>query len=65
MDAADRAGELIEEREAEAIAAARWRHGESLSHCEDCGDEIPEPRRALGGIRRCVDCQGDYERRGV
>jgi len=32
--------------------------GESLSHCADCGAEIPEARRvALPGVRRCVSCQ--------
>ena len=32
--------------------------GESLSHCEECGDEIPEARRqAVAGVRLCVGCQ--------
>jgi phage/conjugal plasmid C-4 type zinc finger TraR family protein len=32
--------------------------GASLSHCADCGSEIPEARReALPGVRRCVQCQ--------
>jgi phage/conjugal plasmid C-4 type zinc finger TraR family protein len=32
--------------------------GESLSHCAECGAEIPEARRqALPGVRRCVECQ--------
>jgi len=33
----------------------------SFSHCEDCGDEIPEKRRNTGSITRCIDCQEDYE----
>ena len=32
--------------------------GESLSHCEECGSEIPKARRdAVPGVRLCVDCQ--------
>ncbi|BAP43928.1 prophage PSPPH06, DksA/TraR family C4-type zinc finger protein [Pseudomonas sp. StFLB209] len=31
--------------------------GPSLTHCKDCDCEIPEARRALGGITRCVPCQ--------
>ena len=32
--------------------------GESLKHCEECGDEIPEARRqAIAGVRLCVVCQ--------
>lgn len=44
----------------DAVEAARRRlgHGESLSHCEDCGEPIPEARRrALPGVRRCIACQ--------
>ena len=45
----------------DAVARARSRipRGESLTHCEDCGEEIPEARRrAVPGVRRCVRCQG-------
>ncbi|HSD70870.1 MAG TPA: DksA/TraR family C4-type zinc finger protein [Woeseiaceae bacterium] len=32
--------------------------GESLSHCENCGAELPLARReAIPGVRRCVKCQ--------
>jgi phage/conjugal plasmid C-4 type zinc finger TraR family protein len=32
--------------------------GPGLSHCADCGAEIPEARRAaLPGVRVCVTCQ--------
>lgn len=35
----------------------------SLTECEDCGDEIPEPRRrAIKGVTRCVYCQEVWER---
>jgi len=36
----------------------------SLTHCEECGDEIPEKRRtAIRGCRLCVFCQELHERR--
>jgi len=32
--------------------------GEGLTHCEDCGEEIPQARRqAVPGVRRCIACQ--------
>jgi len=32
--------------------------GESLMHCAECGEEIPEARRiALPGVRLCLACQ--------
>ena len=37
--------------------------GPSLSHCADCGVEIPEARRiAVHGVRFCVACQGEHDR---
>ncbi len=37
---------------------ARLPQGESLTHCEHCGEKIPLARRqALKGVRLCVDCQ--------
>ena len=47
-----------------AIAAIRRSipRGPSLSHCEECGEEIPEERRlAVSGCRRCVYCQALVE----
>ncbi len=49
--------------------------GSSLTHCEECGQEIPQARReAVPGVRHCVPCQqqidaeqqpsGLYNRRG-
>lgn len=38
--------------------------GPSLSHCAECGAEIPEARRsALPGVRLCVACQGALDRK--
>jgi len=35
----------------------------SLTHCEECGDEIPKKRRELiKGVRLCVFCQQLQER---
>lgn len=45
---------------ADAVEKARGRlpRGESLSHCEECGEAIPEARRAaIAGVSRCVSCQ--------
>jgi len=45
---------------ADAVERARARlgRGESLHHCEDCEEPIPEARRlAVPGVRRCVVCQ--------
>lgn len=36
--------------------------GESLVHCEDCDEPIPEARRrAVPGVRLCVDCQSERD----
>lgn len=61
----------------EAVQRARSQlpKGESLHHCEECDAPIPEARRkALPGVRLCVNCQaakdhaqaqhGGYNRRG-
>lgn len=39
-------------------ARSQLPQGESLGHCEECGDAIPQARReALPGVRLCVKCQ--------
>jgi len=43
--------------------------GESLTHCGECEEPIPEARRqALPGVKLCIDCQqerdGAYKARG-
>ena len=50
----------------DAVRRARSRlpQGESLLECEECGAVIPEGRRkALPGVRLCVECQGECDRR--
>ena len=49
--------------EAVKLARSRLASGESLSHCEECGDEIPKARQqALPGIRYCIACQAELEK---
>jgi len=37
-------------------------HHNSLTHCEECEEPIPEARRqAVPGCTRCVSCQEDHE----
>ncbi len=50
----------------DAVKRARSQlpHGKSLKHCAECGDEIPEARRkAIPGVRLCVDCQAKADER--
>jgi len=47
-----------------AVERARSRIpvGESLTHCEDCEEEIPAARRqAVPGVRCCVKCQAERD----
>ncbi len=38
--------------------------GESLSHCAECEEPIPEARRnAVPGVRLCIDCQQERDAR--
>ena len=47
-------------------ARSRLAQGESLLACEECDGPIPEARRmALPGVRRCVPCQSEADRRDV
>ena len=49
----------------DAVERARSRlpRGASLSECEECGAEIPEARRrAVPGVRLCVNCQEAEDR---
>jgi phage/conjugal plasmid C-4 type zinc finger TraR family protein len=46
------------------LARSRLPDGESLTHCEECGVAIPEARRkAMLGVRYCVRCQSELEKR--
>lgn len=38
--------------------------GQSLEYCEECGVEIPQARReAMPGVRLCIECQEEADRR--
>ena len=46
------------------LARSRLPDGESLTHCEECGVAISEARRkAMPGVRYCVKCQSELEKR--
>ncbi|MFJ0492805.1 TraR/DksA C4-type zinc finger protein [Citrobacter werkmanii] len=48
-----------------AVAAHRLNHSAvSATHCEECGDLLPEARRkAYPGCTMCVECQSNMELR--
>jgi phage/conjugal plasmid C-4 type zinc finger TraR family protein len=44
-------------------AKSRLPQGPSLTHCAECGCEIPEARRiAIPGVRLCIQCQDAADR---
>jgi phage/conjugal plasmid C-4 type zinc finger TraR family protein len=55
-------------REAQALDSvrqklAKQRSQPSFSHCDACGEEIPEARRiAVPGVTMCIYCQSKSER---
>jgi len=52
----------------DAVNRARDRlpRGESLTSCENCGSAIPAARReAVPGVRLCVSCQTDRDKKAV
>jgi phage/conjugal plasmid C-4 type zinc finger TraR family protein len=47
-------------------AQSRLAQGPALTHCANCGAEIPEARRtAIPGVRLCVPCQEADDRDAV
>lgn len=61
----DQANELVEQNINHAIQAHRInRNAVSAEYCEECGEDIPEPRRvAVPGCQTCVSCANDIELR--
>ncbi len=58
----------IDDTVADEVMRARSRMpaGEGETHCVECGDEIPQARRAaLPGVRTCITCQSGLDRRPV
>ena len=48
----------------DAVKQARGRipTGKSRTHCEECGEAIPEARQqAIPGVRYCVTCQEELD----
>lgn len=60
----DQANELVEQNINNAIQAHRInRNAVSAEYCEECGSPIPEIRRkAIPGVRLCIDCAELAER---
>jgi len=47
-------------------ARAHLPAGEGETNCIECGEEIPQARRkALPGVRTCIECQSARDRRPV
>jgi phage/conjugal plasmid C-4 type zinc finger TraR family protein len=45
-------------------AKSRLPGGKSLTHCQECEAPIPEARRkALPGVKYCVSCQTELEKK--
>ncbi|WP_372922884.1 DksA/TraR family C4-type zinc finger protein [Roseovarius sp.] len=50
--------------ELKRMQARRLPEGESLTNCAECDEPIPEARRrALPGVKLCVDCQSERDGR--
>jgi phage/conjugal plasmid C-4 type zinc finger TraR family protein len=46
------------------LARSQLPKGQSLELCEECDNEIPEARRkAIQGVRLCVNCQSELDQR--
>ena len=46
------------------LARSRLPNGKGLTHCEKCEITIPVARRkAIHGVRLCVNCQSEYDRK--
>ncbi|GGE23170.1 hypothetical protein GCM10011360_09590 [Primorskyibacter flagellatus] len=52
--------------ELKRMQARRGPVGESLEFCAECEEEIPEKRRkAIPGVKLCIDCQQERDARFV
>lgn len=52
------------EDELKRLQTRRAPEGESLSECAECGEPIPEARRAaIPGVKLCIDCQRERDAR--
>ncbi|MFP2308691.1 TraR/DksA family transcriptional regulator [Citrobacter braakii] len=64
-DIIDNASTLEDLQREAALSMHRLNHSAvSATHCEECGDNLPEARRkAYPGCTMCVGCQSDMELR--
>lgn len=60
-DFADIASGLEQDRLTRSLNNRRQFEVESELDCNDCDEEIPTQRRALGGVTRCIQCQTNFE----
>ena len=52
----------------DAVKRARdqLHRGESLANCEECDKRIPPARReAVPGVRLCITCQAEHDKKAV
>jgi len=57
--------EQIDDTVNDAVRRARSElaQGESLTHCDECDEPIPEARRnAVPGVRYCIACQSAQDK---
>lgn len=64
-DIIDTAAEIEELQRNAALSARRInRNAVSAERCAECGEDIPEPRRAaVPGCQRCAECQSIAEKK--
>lgn len=64
-DIASEVEEMFREHAITAQLAQASGSGLSATHCENCGEAIPEARRmAVPGVELCVPCKQHIERMG-
>ena len=62
-DDADRANDYLDLTMAHCLSRAPKFDRPSLTECMECGEDIPARRQAMGGVKRCFDCQNNFEGR--
>lgn len=63
-DIADIANDYAEQELADRLFGRVQYVGHSATHCEDCGEDIPQARRAaIAGVHLCIDCAWREEKR--
>lgn len=60
-DFADIASDIEQERLQQSLQNRPQFTAHSHYECEECGEEIPAQRRAIGGVTHCIGCQTKLE----